>query len=840
MAQRISLAATAPFPLSALAASVHQRLSHRLVRRPVQAALLGLMLGAAGAAAAQAIPSAPAAQTAREYDIPAGSLSQALSRLAGESGVTLSADPRLTQGLQSAGLKGRFELTGGLAQLLRGTGLEAVQAGQGVYVLRKSAAHPVVTPPAAAAASFTLGEVRVNARAEHSTATEDTGAYTARVVTLGKSVQSLREIPQSVSVVTRQMLEDQNIQSLDDAMRTLAGVTVEPGSTGGNHGNFYLRGYAVDTVQTDGVNMPASTGNDLSTGFGMAMYDRIELLRGPAGLFQGAGDPGGSINLVRKRPKAQAEFNTQLSAGSWQRYYAEADMTGPLSRDGRVRGRLVTAYQDQQSFVDHVYSRKPLVYGVVEVDLAPSTTLTAGGSYQQYKGRPAFGLPALPDGQLLDIPRSSYLDPIWNHITEKNTEYFAELLHRLDNGGRIRLNAMYREQDEPSRMFGWSDCAADPATGDSCLVSWAYRSHWKTHGLDASASLPFSAFGSTRNELAVGADYRKIRKNFQYGGGDNAPINIYQPDNNVPLPTNYSFSNGNDNRTEQFGLYGRANLRPVDRLLISVGGRMTWWQNHAINRNAYFNQFSETDNRINGKFTPYAGLVLDLNDQVSAYASYTRIFAPQTTSDAAGNTLRPRVGQQYEAGLKGEWMDGQLNARTAIFRMEDTNRAMTDPANPLFSVASGKMRSQGVEAEIGGRIAPGWNVSAGYAYTQTKTLEGTPDQKAQLYTFIAPRHSFNLWTRYQFGTGALEGFSLGGGLRSVSRMYRLNGDVKFSQGPVTTTTLQLGYRINRHVDATLTINNLFDKVYYQRVWAAYGSNYFGEPRNVMLTVRGRF
>jgi outer membrane receptor for ferric coprogen and ferric-rhodotorulic acid len=813
MAQPIALATTAPFPPSALT-----RAACRLLRRPVQTALLGLMLGAAAAACAQTGQATPASQAAREYDIPAGSLSQALSRLAGESGVTLSADPHLTQGLHSPGLKGRFELSGGFAQLLLGTGLQAVQAGQGVYVLRKSAASPAVTPAAGGAPSA-LPEVRVAARAEHSLATEETGAYTASAVSLGKTAQSLREIPQSVSVVTRQMLEDQNIQSLDDAMRTLAGVTVEPGSTGGNHGNFYLRGYA---------------------GFGMAMYDRIELLRGPAGLFQGAGDPGGSINLVRKRPKAQAEFSTQFSAGSWQRYYAEADMTGPLSSDGRVRGRLVTAYQDQHSFVDHVYSRKPLVYGVVEVDLAPSTTLTAGGSHQQYKGRPAFGLPALPNGQLLDIPRSSYLDPIWNHITERNTEYFAELQHRLDNGGHIRLNAMYREQDEPSRLFGWSDCAADPATGDSCLISWAYRSHWKTLGLDGSLSTPFNAFGSTRNELTVGADYRKLHKNFQYGGGDDAPINIHHPDNNIPLPTGYSFSNGNDNRTEQWGLYARTNLRPMDRLLVSLGGRMTWWQNHAINRNAYFNQFSEADNRVNGKFTPYAGLVLDLNDQLSAYASYTRIFAPQTTTDADGNTLRPRVGRQYEAGLKGEWLDGQLHARTAIFRMEDSNRAMTDPANPLFSVAAGKMRSQGVEAEVGGRIAPGWNVSAGYAYTQTRTLEGTPDQKAQLYTFIAPRHSFNLWTRYQFGPGTLEGFSLGGGLRSVSRMYRLNGDVKFSQGPVTTAALQFGYRINRHVDATLTINNLFDKVYYQRVWAAYGSNYFGEPRNVMLTVRGRF
>lgn len=808
-----------------------------------RAALLASLLATAGLAQAQPAAAPTTAVAARAYDIPAGPLSPVLSRFAGQAGVTLASDAALTDGLRSPGLQGRHGVLDGFTRLLAGTGLQVAQAGNGVFVLQRAAAPAASTAPATAATAAgatRLAEVRVTALADRGATTEDTGAYTAPAITLGKSAQRLREVPQSVSVVTRQLLDEQNLQSLDDAMRTVVGITVEPGSTGGNHGNFYSRGYAIDSVQIDGVTGPASTGNDLSTGFGLAVYDRIEVLRGPAGLFQGAGDPGGTLNLVRKRPKAQAEFNLQLSAGSWDRYYAEADMTGPLTADGRIRGRLVTAYQDHHSFVDHVTARKPLVYGVVEVDLLPGTTLTAGATEQRYKGRPAFGLPAYTDGRLLDIPRSSYLDPIWNHISEKNTEYFAELLHRLENGGQIKVSAMVREQDEPSRLFGWSDCAADPVTGDSCLVSWAYRSHWKTQGLDAFVATPFTALGSSRNELTVGADYRKVHKNFQYGGGDGAFINVLQPDNNVPRPTNYSFTDGNDSRTEQYGVYARTNLRPAQGVVASVGGRMSWWKNHAINRNSYFNLFSETDTEVRGKFTPYAGLVIDLNEQLSAYGSYTRIFSPQTTSDIDGNTLRPRVGQQFELGLKGQWLNQRLDGRAAIFRMEDRNRAMTDPNNPLFSVAAGKMRSQGVELEVGGRLAPRWNLSAGYSYTQVKTLEGTADEKAQLYTFIAPRHNFNLWTRYQFGPGALQDFSLGGGLRSVSRMYRLNGDVKFSQGPVTTAALQLGWRISTQLEATLTVNNLFDKVYYQRVWAAYGSNYYGEPRNVMLTLRGKF
>ncbi|MFD4839531.1 TonB-dependent siderophore receptor [Achromobacter sp. NPDC058515] len=759
------------------------------------------------------------------FELPAGSMADSLVSLGRQAQVQILFSPGSVAGMEAPAVSGKLTPQAALDRLLARSGLVAVPSGSG-FIVRAPA-------PTSGADATTLAPVTVTGR--DLATTEGTGSYTTAAVTMGKSVQSLREIPQSVSVVTRQLLDDQNLVNLDDAMRTVTGVTVEAGSIGGNHGNFYSRGYALDTIQVDGVNTPASTGNDLSAGFGLAIYDRIEVLRGPAGLFQGAGDPGGTVNLVRKRAQKEFAFSGQVMTGSWDRYYADADITGPLDSDGRLRGRLVASYDDRRSFVDGVYTRKPLFYGTMSLDVTPDTTLTAGATYQQYKGRPFFGLPAYTDGRLLDVRRSTNLDPSWNHITEEITEYFADVEHRLSNGGRIKVSGLYREQDEPSREFGWSDCAVDPVTGDTCLVSWKYRSHWKTYGLDAFVATPFEALGR-KHELIVGADYRNIHKNFQYGGGDNADINLYHPDNNVPKP-DYEFTNGNDGKTEQYGLYARANLRVSDAATVIAGSRLTWWNNKTANRNAYFNQFTNTDTRINGKFTPYLGLVVDLNDQLSAYTSYTSIFSPQTTTDVNGQPLDARTGKQLEVGLKGEFLDKRLNGHAALFRMDDENRAMTDPDNPLFSMAAGKMRSQGFEAEISGSPAPGWDITAGYAYTTTKTLKGTEDQKSQQYVFITPRHTFNLWTKYSFATGALEGWSLGAGVRSVSSMYRLNGPVKFEQRPYTTVSAQAGYRFNKHVDATLTVNNLFDKVYYQRVWAAYGSNYYGEPRSVMLAVR---
>ena len=789
--------------------------------KPLPFALAAMLaLGTASLAQAQALPTVRLA-------IAVQPLGQALNELARQAGVQLLFAPELVAGKTAPAIGGVYSLQEGLERLLAGSGLVAAIDGNAVII------KPAPAVPGKVA---TLAEITVSASADAGADSEPTTSYRAHAVSIGKGQQTLREIPQSVSVLTRQQLNDQNLLSLDDAMRGVTGITVEASSTGGNHGNFYSRGYALDSVQVDGVMTPASTGNDLSAGFGLAIYDRVEVLRGPAGLFQGAGDPGGTINLVRKRARETFAASGVLSAGSWDRYYAEADVTGPLTANGRVRGRLVAAYEHRRSFVDHVYAEKPLLYGTLAVDLAPGTVLTGGITYQQYKGRPAFGLPAYEDGRLLDVPRSTYLDPGWNHITEKVTEYFAELDHKLANGGQFKLSALYREQDEPSRHFGWSDCSADPVTGDSCLVSWSYRSHWTTQSADAYVATPFDAFGR-RHELVVGADYRQVHKNFQYGGGDTAPINIFNPDNNLPQP-GYVFSNGNDNRTKQLGLYARTRLQASDRLAVNLGARLTRWDNHTVNRNAYFNQFTDVSNKINAKLTPYAGLVYELDRQVSAYGSYTRIFSPQSTTDAAGQTLKPRKGQQFELGLKAELFEQRANAHAALFRMEDENRVMSDSANPLFSIGAGKMRSQGVETELSGSPLPGWDLTAGYSYTSTRTLEGSADQKAQLYTFIAPRHHLNLWSKYRLA-GALDKVSVGGGVRSVSSMYRLNGPVKFEQAPVTTVALQAGYRLGPKLDLSLTVNNLFDKKYYQRVWAAYGSNFYGEPRNATLTLRGQ-
>lgn len=813
MARQRALAASASRPAASL---VHSRRAARL-RMLALCAALGAALPGAAWSQTSAAPS---------QQIAAGALGDVLAQFAAGAGVQLVFDPAMLAGRQSAGLRGSYGVQEGFDRLLSGSGYRAVPRGPGRYGLE----------PVPASSVSELAPVMVLGAAPLATS-EGSGSYASRAVTIGKGGQTLREIPQSVSVVTRKQMDDQNLNSLSDAMRNVTGITVETLSTGMNMSGFISRGYSLDAIQVDGLSAPAGSGN-LSTGFDLAIYDRIEVLRGPAGLYQGSGEPGGSVNLVRKRPLETFGFEAQASVGSWDYYRAVADISTPFDEAGKVRGRFIAAYEDRGSFVDRVDSRRPTLYGIIEADLSTNTTVAAGITHQQARSRPAFGLPAYANGGLLDVKRSTNVSAEWTRLEEDTTELFADLEHRLAQGGRIKASVFHRDTDTPARIFTWPNAAVNPANGNTNIIAWSYRNHWQTTGADLNLNQPFTLFGR-EHSLLVGADYTYTLKNFSYGGGSIFPTNIYSPVVN-PAEPQMDRVNGNEGRISQFGLYSRANIAVTDWLKVIGGARMTWWKNDARNNNVYFGEYNQSVDRIKGRPAPYAGIVADLTPNVSAYVSYTSIFQPQTSTDVQGNTLKPRQGRQWETGLKGAFLDGRLNAHAAVFQIVDRNRAMSDPDNPMFSIAAGRVRSQGFETEISGSPMPGWDVTAGYAYTQTKYLEAPVTQKGLAFNTLTPRHAVHLWTRYAFHAEALQGFSVGGGVRYNSGFHHQAGNVRWEQGSVTLVTAQVGYAFDKHLDGTLTVENLFDRKYYEKLGGATRQNYYGQPRNVMLNLRYRY
>ncbi|MCB5185761.1 TonB-dependent receptor [Methylobacillus gramineus] len=763
------------------------------------------------------------AESLRSFDIPAGSLTSVLNSFAQATGVVLSFDPALTAGKSSNGLKGSYTLKQGFDALLLNSRLQVAPTADGGYTLKTVPTTSMQGNPAV------LPEVAVSANVEADATTENSQSYTSNLVSMGKGQQRLRDIPQSISIVTRQRIEDQNMTTVAEAMEQTTGVTVV--SYGSGTSGLMMRGYQIQAIQVDGIAVNTDQGTWGNSSFDLATYDRVEVLRGAAGLLQGAGEPGGTINLVRKRALSEFAIKTNFLAGSWDTYRGEFDVTGALDGEGRLRGRLVAMYDDRGSFINHVNSRKPLLYGTLEYDLAPRTTLSAGITLQSMDVVPTIGLPTYLDGgNPTNISRSTFIGARWDKKTEHSQSYFVELEHKFETGGeaKLRLSAMDRDMDVE---FINGNGYINRATGDFATRSLSAKTRSHDYGVDAYVSKPIEMLGREHQFMAgVNSRIYRFSTNYAYAGGPTQ--NIFNPNDDIAKPE-FVFDDPSITKTTQTGIYGRAILQVLENTKLILGGRLSNWKTETRDNPL-------ASENITQKFTPYTGLIVDLNQQFSVYGSYSDIFVPQTSQKADFSILKPRVGKQGELGIKGEFDQGRLNMHAAIFRIIDENRPVSDPSNPDFSLASGKVRSQGFESEISGRIMPKWDLTAGYAYTDTKYLDAEETLQGAKFAPNNPKHLLKVWNKYKLTGDSTQGWSIGGGFNINSGIYAVDSGTTWKQGGYTLASLQVAYRINPHWDISLTGNNLFDKKYFSKVEGWTRQTFFGEPRNFMLTLRGSF
>ena len=684
----------------------------------------------------------------------------------------------------------------------------------------------------------TLPTITVTERGEPDASTAPGKSYAADAVTIGKTTTSLRETPQSVSVVTRQRLDDQNLNSLADAMQQTTGMTVTSYGTGTS--NISSRGYELDTYQMDGLPVRAGQGTWTSDSLDLALYDRIEVLRGPAGILQGSGEPGGTINLVRKRASATPGVNASLSAGSWNRFRQDADVTGRLNASGSVRGRVVAAHESADSFVDVVDSERTLGYGTLEFDLDEQTTLSVGATLQKGNYTPFYGLPVEVevDGSFnpaaakpLPVRRSTFLGANWNTKEDETRSYFMELERHLDNGGQAKLAIRQTERDNftKHRRANFPYIALLGNEIDTQAVQADNTD--KDLGIDGFLSRPFSAFGRADHKLLAGVSFNRHEEASAYRYGVTDPIDIFNPVTDVPEPV-FSAPDLGKAAQQEYGLYSQTLLRLRDRLTLSLGGRVSWWK-------ATDKMDPTANQKVDNQFIPFAGLIYDINSSLTGYLSYSNIFKTQTERDYQNHFLDPREGNQYEMGLKGSFLNSALNTHLAVFYMEDINRAKEDldPAhasgpNPTPYQAAGKVRSRGLEAEVSGRVVNGLDLSAGYAYNDAK-------EEGAAFNTEFPKHLLNVWSKYTIQSGALRNLSTGLGARAQSAYTVDVGGVPARQAGFVIAQAQIGYQITPHVSVSLTANNLFDKTYYARL-SPYRQSYYGEPRNYMLTLRAAY
>ncbi len=700
----------------------------------------------------------------------------------------------------------------------------------------------------------TLPTVNVTATSDTSVTTEGSPTYTSPALTIGsKTLQSVRETPQSVSVMTRQRLEEQNLTTLDAALGQTTGITVN--NSLNRSASLFARGFLIDTVQIDGVPLALPTSNYGFDTPDLAIYDHVEVLRGSAGLLNGAGTPGAVIGLSRKRPTIERQFKVNASYGSWNNKRIELDGSTPLNADASVRARGVIAHEDRHFFYDVAQQRKTLVYGVIDYDLSSRTRFTFGGSHQDIDGIPMNGsnLPRYSNGDDLKLPRSTFLGAAWNREKATNTELFAEMEHHFDGPWKFKLSATQAVSKTDSKI-GFLLVAIDPLTGTGSVQRGnAVKAEVQRKGLDGFLSGNFTAFGR-QHEVVLGANFsehRYLPEIVSLYNTPYTPVDIFNYDPYaVPDPVTPEFTNNvNEQHTTQTGIYSTLRLKLADPLTLILGARASHWKFKQQNLKTGIVASDYSDHAI----TPFAGLVIDLNKTWSAYASYADIFQVQNRFMFDGSQLDPVTGVNYEIGIKGELFDGKLNTSLAIFDIQRKNVAQadtvhTDPTACNGSscyVPGGETQSRGIEAEVNGALTPNWNLFAGYTYNTTKyvrdrTATGAPStNEGEPLAAWVPKHIFRVWTNYQL-QGEWSRWNVGGGINAQTSFYRVLSGNRLEQGAYALWNARVGYQIDAKWNVAVLLNNLFDKSYYARFNLLDQGTMYGEPRNVTVALRGSF
>ncbi len=785
------------------------------------------------------------------YQVAAGPLDRALSEFASLAGVDLTMDASLLAGRQSPGLAGRFTVVEAFAELLRGQDLRALRQNNGSFILVRGAAVPAGAGRQDGATA--LATVTVTGQPIGDGSTEGSLSYTTTTMTSATRLAlSMRETPQSVTVITRARMDDQAMTQVRDVMTFTPGVTIS--ATAPYRESYYARGFAIENYTFDGL--PVSTNSSRRAMFpsDLAMYDRVEVVRGATGLTQGAGTPSASVNFVRKRPTRDLRASVEGSLGSWNQYGAQVDVSGALNEAGTLRARTVGYFSDSDSFQDVVTEKRQLLYVIGEADLGPNTLLTLSLSNQKNDNRTTYGgLPTAADGSDLRLPRSTYLGNTWNYWDDRTTAAFASIDHRLANRWRLNFsfNRLWGRQGQLRAGVALNDDDQWDQSGGLARVDSDRTSY------DLYAEGPFRLLGR-EHELVIGAAVRNADERNDTAGYwppvyFARDIDIRNWHHDGVQPASFSVDYHFRSTEKQRGLYATTRLNLADPLKLILGLRVDRYRLET--RDDIYDWDTGTWEQYEDRYdhrsqlTRYAGLTYDLGRQHSVYLSYTDIFKPQQYQDANNELIDPIVGKNYELGVKGEYFGGALNASASVFRIDQQNLAMVDgacPFNPNMTCyrAAGLARSEGFDLELQGALSPTWQIGAGYTHVSTEVRrDRDPERIGLRLNTNLPTRQFKLATSWRRPDG---GWRAGAAVRWQSTVHYqwTGGDYRTEQKAYAIFDLMLGYQYSRHLDFQFNVSNLFDKVYYRSInaqpviWG--GNTVYGTPRRLGLSARYRF
>jgi iron complex outermembrane recepter protein len=635
----------------------------------------------------------------------------------------------------------------------------------------------------------------------------------------------VRDIPQSIQVIPQEILEDQQVNRLDEALSNVSGTTF--GGTFGNTSlNFNIRGFENAPVLQDGFRQFGTFDNGASE---TTNLERIEVLKGPASILYGEVQPGGVINLVSKQPLAQPSYQAELQLGNREFVEPSIDFSAPLTEDGKVRYRLNALYHHDDGFVDFEQDFKRFfIAPIVSWQIGDNTDLTFQLQYTDEEAPLENGLVASGNGIVENVPYDRNIsDP--DDFTEKqrlNLGY--DLEHRFSKNWQIR-NA-FRYSDRNLEDFSALPFEFDETTGIITRFLGSRTTDIQNYSLQTNVVGKFTT-GAIAHTLLTGIDLNRTDEAEETKVDFTPqPLNIFDPVYDQIIEANFAqipASPNTDTQTDRLGIYLQDQVAFTEQIKLLAGLRYD-----TIDRNIIDNSTQSETNQNDDAVTPRVGMVYQPIPELSLYGSYSQSFTPSEGTTSNGEPLEPEKGEGFEFGVKSELLERKLSATLAYFNITKQNVATPDPNNPLFSVATGEQKSQGVELDLSGEILPGWKVITSYAYIDAEVSEdNTIPVGNRLYN--TPEHGASLWTTYEIQQGNLKGLGFGGGFDFVGERQ---GDLdnSFTVDSYFLTNAAIFYRRDNW-RLGLNFKNLFDIDY---ITATQNSRTNGNEPGAPFTVIG--
>ena len=654
------------------------------------------------------------------------------------------------------------------------------------------------------------------------------GYHATRSASATRTDTAIHETPQSISVVSKDVVEDLGATRLQDALDYAGGVGRANNFGGQGLTTFTVRGFTTGEFYRNGfpINRGYPNMPDANT------IERLEVLRGPATMLYGRGDPGGTFNVVSKQPLAErtVTLGSQLNDQGMKR--GTLDASGPLDEEGRLAYRLNVVGEGGDTFRDHVETERYGVTPVITWQATDDTKVTFEGDFMRNNHPLDRGLTRFPNQR-----GTPSRDTFWG---DKD----AGKLHNDNNMAQLRFEHALSDNWTLGGGFQWLDGSlkgnAIEANGPGSLGAdgrtlqrnFNYRKlEWTDKDYQLNLTGHFST-GGFDHTLLTGIEYEDYDyKSIIQRSSDEVgtyPVDIFNPVYGQTRPALTRTPTHDKENLKTYAAFVQDQVALTERLKVLAGARFERFEHD------YQNYVGKSWQAADNAVTPRVGVIYDLTDTVAVYADAARSFKPNTGASREGGGFAPEKGKSYEMGIKWEALDRQLSVDAAIYQIEKKNVLTTDPVDNTFSVAAGQVRSRGFDLNVAGNLTPEWRVIGGYAYVDAEvTRDNTLRSGTRLMNI--PRNSFSLLNVYEFQDGALKGLGLGAGGKYVDQRAGQTANTAFSMDAYTVVDLLGYYKVNERVRLNLDVKNLFNREYEE---GAFGNIYAypGAPRTVQVGI----